>query len=135
MKVVKDKAALNKMALATGGTVTDESGNKFNQKGIKSKPEKKLEPLPKSKKSPPPAIPDTGITKLAESVSDSGKATVMMLAELKTQMERMHNGAQAEQVLITEWKFGFERDDKGYILEMTARAYSYGKALTAQTKH
>lgn len=118
------------MALSQGATVTDSGGGRFNTTKTKApkkasspapKPEPRLEPAPKA---PPP--PDDGSKVLAEKIEAAGKASVMMMAELKDEIARIQ--LQTPEVIM-EWDFDFERDDKGYLTRIRATANPSKKTL------
>ena len=131
MKTVKSKSDLNRMALTAGATVTGKSGSKFNSTKQQSKPVPRLEKNPDAKRipkapEPKPTGPDPGSRLVSESVQAAAKANVMMLAELKEQMQSFQ--AQSYEP-ITDWDFEFVRDDKGYLIRMLAHGTVPGKVI------
>lgn len=125
-KSVKSKADLNKLALSAGATVTGSSGQKFNTSKKKAVARPRLEKNPDAKPIPPkpapeappaPVVPDQG--EVARAIESAGKAHVMMLAELKSQMAaiQINEGGRP-----TEWIFDMIRDDKGYLTRIVATA-------------
>ena len=131
MKTVKSKSDLNRMALAAGATVTGKGGSKFNSTKQQSKPIPRLEKNPDAKQipkapEPKPIGPDPGSRLVVESVQAAAKANLMMLAELKEQMQRFQGQSHEP---ITDWEFEFVRDDKGYLIRMLAHGTAPVKVL------
>lgn len=134
MKRVKDDAALADLALATGAEVKGEGGDRFNTSRRQMRPGRRVPEVPKPE-TPPEPKSDPAVQALAESVDASAKANLLMLAELKSQVEAAQSVATTEQTIITAWDFTMTRDDKGYLTGVRAEAYSYGQPLNTQTRN
>ena len=133
-KKIASKENLKSMALETGAMVTDSTGKKFNagKKTAVKKPvieEEEVKPVEtlekpvlkkaEPKQPPKPTGPDAGSKLVAETMVSMSRANVLMLAELKSQIAAIQfNAAQP----ITDWEFDFIRDDKGYLVKLTASA-------------
>ena len=120
MKTVKDRSALNKMALKSGAKVTGESGGQFNTAKKKAAAPRRLEPevpLEKPTPAPKPAPPDAGSVKVAQTIVDAGKTNATMLLQIKEQIAKIQMNAPEP---ITHWEFQFIRDDKGYLVRLIA---------------
>jgi len=133
-KKVKSKAALNKMALATGATITDSGGRHFNTQKKKAPTQTKIAPpFQKVEKQDPAAEPvqaeaDPGSKLLAEKVEAASKASVLILAELSQQIAQIQMQAALPP---TEWVFDFVRGEDGFITRVKATAVPQVKQLNS----
>lgn len=125
-KKVKSREALNKQALASGATVTDGAGQKFNASKTVAKPIPRLEKDPDAKQIPPapPAPepepgPDAGSVLVADKIMQASKVSAMMIAELKKQISQIQLSNERP---ILDWDFEFIRDNKGYLTRIKAHA-------------
>ena len=129
------------MALASGAMVTDATGKKFNSKKKTAhkkppppEPEKRLEPAePKSKPTyippvvqPKPAEPDKGSLIIAQKMDDMSKTNAALMAGLMEQISKIQLQAAMP---VMEWKFDFDRDSKGYLTSIHAKAIEQKRIL------
>jgi hypothetical protein len=147
-KTVKSAAALKKMALEAGATITSADGQKFNatrQQGVKRAASDREDPVveaaPKKvavkKKAPkrlepkgvkPQAEPtvesgklvvDDGATLVAQKIEEIGHTNAMMLKQLTMQIAEIQLQVNDP---ILDWDFEFVRNDQGYLTNIKAHA-------------
>jgi hypothetical protein len=135
MRKVKSISDLNNLALKSGSKISNKSGKVFNssKKKVQMRPIPEPAPMPapmpepvpapiKKEPMPLPAAPDLNskaIMSLSESVSESSRANVMMLDELKSAIISAQTQALGP---VLSWEFTHVRDDKGYLVKTIANA-------------
>jgi hypothetical protein len=131
MRKVKSISDLNNLALKSGSKISNKSGKVFNssKKKVEMRPIPEPAPMPepipvpiKKEPMPLPAAQDLNskaIMSLSESVTDATRANVMMLAELKSAIISTQTQAPGP---VLNWEFDMIRDDKGYLVKVTANA-------------
>jgi hypothetical protein len=131
MRKVKSISDLNNLALKSGSKISNKSGKVFNssKKKVQMRPIPEPAPMPepvpapiKKEPVPLPAAPDLNskaIMSLSDSVSESSRANVMMLDELKSAIISAQTQAPGP---VLNWEFTHVRDDKGYLVKTIANA-------------
>ena len=131
MKTLKSKKELNKMALASGASVADESGARFNTAKKIASPVKRLEKASAVKEveqtpETPPPISDSGSMAIAQAIEGAAKTTSQMISDLGKQMGEIQMQAYEP---ITEWEFDFIRDSNGYLVKLLAHGSAPTKTI------